>query len=237
MFRKLYRFTFIDCFIPGVEVIHIELGIHNFDFLNELKLLSLDEKSRASKFVCPAAMRQFVICRVFLRVLLASKLNCKMAEINFELGPYGRPHATLRGEKVSVSFNVSHSGAHGVVALAQVGEVGVDIEEVRPQPDWLSIATSAFAAEEVQHLRCQEPSKQIATFYRIWSLKEAVMKALGKGFYLNPRSFCLPPEVLYDSLHYEPIIFKFLDQSKPYNLQLTALPFRSDACLALAVVL
>jgi 4'-phosphopantetheinyl transferase len=79
-------------------------------------------------------------------------------------------------------FNVSHSHEWALIALARDRDVGVDVEHYRPlRHELFEIATRFFAPVEVEALRAMEPAEQEAAFFRIWSRKEAYIKAIGQG--------------------------------------------------------
>ena len=80
-------------------------------------------------------------------------------------------------------FNLSHSGDK-VVLLVADRPSGVDIEQIAP---WsAAVARKVFTPDEQRWLREQEED---SAFFRLWTAKEAIMKALGLGFRLPPESF------------------------------------------------
>lgn len=84
-------------------------------------------------------------------------------------------------------FNLSHSG-NKVVLLVSEQEAGVDIEQIAPWCE--AVARRVFSVREQDWLRTQETD---AGFYRLWTGKESIMKALGLGFQLPPESFEIHP--------------------------------------------
>ena len=75
--------------------------------------------------------------------------------------------------------SLSHSRGHAAVARAS-GDLalGVDLEWLAPR-DFLGMARTAFAAEEVRELESlQDATELCASFYEFWTLKEAFAKAL-----------------------------------------------------------
>lgn len=81
-------------------------------------------------------------------------------------------------------FNLSHS--HGMAVIAVSGSrVGVDIEPVRKAN--ISVARRFFCPGELQYVL----ENGDTGFFRIWTLKEAFMKATGKGMALGLDSFCI----------------------------------------------
>ena len=106
--------------------------------------------------------------------------------------PRGKPFAIVKGAAHPVAFNVSHSGQHGLVALAQGGSLGVDVEERRQRIHREGIAARMFAPEERDVLSRLPEERRLSTFYRFWTLREAVGKALGCGLAWAPAAFVLP---------------------------------------------
>jgi len=94
-----------------------------------------------------------------------------------------------------ICFNLSHSGSKVVLAVDEK-EVGIDIEQIVP---WsAAVARQVFTADERNWLLRQSAN---AAFYRLWTGKEAIMKALGLGFQLPPENF----EILPDSAGPNPV--------------------------------
>lgn len=88
-----------------------------------------------------------------------------------------------------LSFNLSHSGNMVVAAFAE-GEVGVDIEKIKPTD--FKIARKYFTTEEYDYLvSFEDEQKRRDEFYRLWTLKESFMKAVGLGFKLPLNSFSI----------------------------------------------
>lgn len=86
-------------------------------------------------------------------------------------------------------FNLSHSGDK-VVLLVSDRPSGVDIEQISP---WSrAVARRVFTQKEQAWLNAHE--EEDSAFFRLWTAKEAVMKALGLGFRLHPESFEISPE-------------------------------------------
>ena len=76
------------------------------------------------------------------------------------------------------TYSLSHSAGHAALLLAPEGmRVGVDLEAVRPR-DVLRIARFAFQEREVAALEATAESQRDELFYMLWTLKEALGKAL-----------------------------------------------------------
>ncbi len=123
---------------------------------------------------------------------LALQLGMEESILRFSRGAYGKPALALPG---TPHFNLSHSGPVTALALAQAVEVGVDVERPRRTRDVLALAQRYFAPAETRTLaRLPAPTRE-AAFYALWTCKEAVLKALGRGiaFGLDRLEFELDP--------------------------------------------
>lgn len=85
-------------------------------------------------------------------------------------------------------FSLSHSGNKAVLLVSKQ-EAGVDIEQIGPWSE--AVARRVFSERERDWLRTQETDQG---FYRLWTGKESIMKALGLGFQLPPESFEIHPD-------------------------------------------
>lgn len=91
---------------------------------------------------------------------------------------YGKPRLAA---PAAPGFNLSHSGGVVLLAIARGVDPGIDVEALRPRPRALQLAQRYFTAAEAAVLaRLPEGDRQ-QTFYRLWTAKEAVLKALGRG--------------------------------------------------------
>ena len=95
-----------------------------------------------------------------------------------------------------MSFNVSHSGNHGLVAYAPKGRLGVDIEERDAQRDLSLLIETVLGPEERTALALTQGQARTRLFFKLWTLKEAVLKALGEGFAMDAASIRIPTAML-----------------------------------------
>ena len=141
-------------------------------------ILAPDERERAARFVFERDRRRYTVARWALRMILARYVDVPPGELEFRYGPRGKP--ALRGP-ASLCFNASHSGELAVVGVARGRELGIDIEWVRPVEDALGIAEQFFCEAEHASLRAAQGVDRLATFFRYWTRKEAILKATGEG--------------------------------------------------------
>jgi len=187
-------------------------------------ILSFDEQARAERISHIPTRNQFVRCRLLLRTLLASRLDCSPSAIAFTIAPDGKPHLANRADRHF--FNVSHT--EGLIAIA-IGPrpLGIDVEVHRDHRDRAGLVDRYFAIEERQQYHALPEALKPAAFLRGWTCKEALLKGTGAGVRdlqncaidLDPR---LPPRVLRHT------------DSQPWRLAILPTPNGIAGALALA---
>ena len=182
--------------VDGATVLHVDLTPDAEREARAVLLLDDSEKARCHRFLSVRARREYVLCRAALRVSLAERLGCDCRQLSFGYLEHGKPFAKVAGRSVDTAFNVSHSGRHGLVALAGTGCLGVDVEERVTRRDLEGIGSLVYGPEERRLLGTAAGREKVQLFYRLWSLKEALIKALGTGFSCNPSGFEIPEPVL-----------------------------------------
>jgi 4'-phosphopantetheinyl transferase len=100
----------------------------------------------------------------------------------------GQPSRALIGD---LQFSVSRSGDRVMFAFTQDRQIGIDLEAIRDDIDPMEIATRFFSAPEQQFLEKLPEQQRAVAFYRIWTRKEAYVKALGGGLRIPLDSFAV----------------------------------------------
>lgn len=144
-------------------------------------LLSQEERTRAGKFRFPVDQNRFIIRRGFLRKILADYLQLEPQTVQFGTGEFGKLYVLSDSHDHGFEFNVTHSNGIALIALARARCVGVDLEHVRPIPDFESIINYSLSNSERCHIQTLPKSLQLDCFYRYWTCKEAYLKGLGVG--------------------------------------------------------
>ena len=180
----------------GVVILHVELTPDAGREACAFALLDDDEKQRWQRFLAKRARCQFALCRAALRIVLCERLGCANHRLSFGHLVHGKPFAKVDGKRATAGFNISHSGRHGSIALADNDWLGVDVEERVPRQDFDGIGSLVYSPAEQQLLAGACGSQKMDLFYRMWSMKEALIKALGSGFSLNPSGFEVPTPIL-----------------------------------------
>lgn len=152
--------------------------------------LSPDERTRSARFHFERDQQRFIVARGVLRYLLARYLQTQPGQISFVYNAFGKPD--LGPEFTNrPKFNLSHSAGLALIAIA-VPNVGVDIEYIRPQSEYVDIARHFFSAPEVEYLFSLPSQLCVETFCSCWTKKEACLKARGEGLAIPLNSVSVP---------------------------------------------
>lgn len=177
------------------DVFHVDLSPNPAKENEALSLLDGWERDRQRRLSYPGPRRRFALCRAALRLVLCQEFGYRNDELQFGVSYYEKPFAIMRGERCPINFNVSHSGNHGLIAFASEGRVGVDVEEFDPGRKLELLVESAFTPAERTELNSAEGADRHRLFFRFWTIKEALIKGVGMGLYLDMSSFQVPFEM------------------------------------------
>ncbi len=139
--------------------------------------LSDFERARATRFRFDYLRKRFVIAHAGLRIILGRYTGVSAPDLNFAYTEYGKPF--LPGD--GLHFNLSHAEEVALVAVTRMGEIGVDVEWIRPGMSGGDIAERYFSRREAAALRAMPREAQSGAFFDCWTRKEAFIKAMGHG--------------------------------------------------------
>jgi len=169
-----------------VHVWQVDLAAWDISAGQLLGVLNAEEQERAARFKFPAPRNQFVISRALLRRALGMYLRVEGPQIQFRTSTNGKPELA---NDYGLRFNLSHTEGAMVFAITRKRCIGIDVERIRDNPDAMKLATRFFSVEEVQWLRSQPAAEISASFFRVWTGKEAYIKADGDGLSKSLSSF------------------------------------------------
>ena len=148
-----------------------------------LTVLDAEERLRFERYGNTDVARHFAIGRLRLREMLATLLAIPASAVPIQLGIHGKP-ALARGlQRSGLRFSVAHCDELLLVALSRVGEVGIDVERVRPIERWARVADRVFGPTERAAVRREidEGEDPSSVLLRFWCRGEAELKAIGSG--------------------------------------------------------
>ena len=141
--------------------------------------LSEEEHKRAARFHFRKDRDHFMVARGVLRDILSHYLQREPQELFFYYNDYGKP--ALGNNFSGLNFNVSHSGNVALYAVTCGREIGIDVEQIRPDFAEEPIAKRFFSPAEVAVFSDLAASEKKEAFFSCWTRKEAFIKATGKG--------------------------------------------------------
>jgi 4'-phosphopantetheinyl transferase len=150
--------------------------------------LSDDERARLDGRRLPKGRAMFLLTRAVLRRLLSAYCP-DVHPKDWQLGRSAEGRPCVQGPVPAPFFNLSHTDDALVLAFASNGEPGVDIEHLDRQLDAGALAQRYFSTAECRSLMCLPASQQRDRFLRLWTLKEACVKANGQGLAQALRHF------------------------------------------------
>jgi 4'-phosphopantetheinyl transferase len=140
--------------------------------------LSAEERDRLVVYRTRDLAERYVVTRSLVRIVLADRLGVAPGELRVSRTDTGKP--VVSG---GVHFNVSHSGDLILLALSDARAVGIDVERRRTVERVPSLRNRWLTdpeRDQMDRLIARGASASDA-FLRIWSVKEARLKALGVG--------------------------------------------------------
>ena len=156
-------------------------------------LLTPEEHAKWQRYRFDKDKHQHLVTRALIRDTL-SRYEPKVAppDWRFELNPYGKP-AVANPLAQPLFFNLSHTQNLAALAITRTAEVGVDVEKVKPVEQVRGLAERCFADSEIQYVFSGDANSLMQRFFKLWTLKEAYIKARGCGMSLSLQSVIFAP--------------------------------------------
>lgn len=143
-------------------------------------ILSEEELARADRFAQADHRLRYLKAHYGVRRRLAERLGVPAKQLEFSRGPHGKPQLKTG----RAHLNLSHTRTWAVLTFSDTWEVGVDIEG--EDRSVTSLATSILSPAERDQWRMVDEPLQNSTLLEYWTAKEAVLKAVGVGLFVDP---------------------------------------------------
>ncbi|KAH9543749.1 hypothetical protein CY35_13G081000 [Sphagnum magellanicum] len=162
------------------------------------ELLSAREKTDIAQCSSnPKLQTEKLLARTLVRTTLARYASGIVApsSLRFTKNEFGKPNVIWPVKRLdewrppSLCFNLTHTQSLLMCAVTQKAEVGIDVEERERKftRDLMALARRQLSPEEADWLsQFTDPYEQRCQFMQLWTLKEAYVKALGKGISKAP---------------------------------------------------
>lgn len=188
--------------LPDLMHKQVDLWCARLDVATEVveelySFLSPHEKVRADRFHFARDRSRFVVSRGALRELLGGYLKIAPASVELANDEKRKPFVQAGphlSSQAPVRFNASHSESLAVFAFSRELELGVDIEYIHRDIDFAAISERHFAPEERVELNQLASDARREAFFRVWTRKEAYLKATGDGLRTSLGSFTVSLE-------------------------------------------
>ncbi|HEY3380267.1 MAG TPA: 4'-phosphopantetheinyl transferase superfamily protein [Vicinamibacterales bacterium] len=145
-------------------------------------------RAKAARYRLVADKIRCLASEALLRYSLRDELQIDLDAASLVDTHLGKP---FLADHPDLHFNLSHSGEWIACAMA-AGPVGIDVEVVHPMVDLP--AAQFMSGDELERHLDLDPGARVHNFYRLWTIKECVLKALGTGFSLDPRQLTVRQE-------------------------------------------
>ena len=156
----------------------ISKNIKNIDY--NWSLLTQNEQIHSKKFSFIKEQNRYIITRAILREIISGYIDTAPQNIFFKYTEYGKPYLANNHEQ-KLKFNLAHSGDCIVFIFSKYIDIGIDIEFINKE---LTIKDTIkyCCSEKEQHTLYVLPDYQkFHYFYKLWVIKEALVKAIGLG--------------------------------------------------------
>ena len=149
----------------------------NLHLLNNfLAIMHPEEIVRADRYYHVRDKNRFIISRGALRNILGKYLNIPASSVEFGMGYNKKPHIkNATGNKHY--YNMSHSGDWILIAVSN-SAIGADTEFINQAYSYKDVLQDNFSSEEIAYI---SQASSIERFFMLWTRKEALTKATGKG--------------------------------------------------------
>ncbi len=114
-----------------------------------------------------------------LRLLLGAYLEIPGRDVVTVTGENGKPVLAPPLARSGLAFNLSHAGNRLAIAVARDLPVGVDIELPGRDVRWPKLSARWFSRGEAEWLAGLKPDAAKREFLRLWTVREAMIKAMG----------------------------------------------------------
>ncbi|KDB06340.1 4'-phosphopantetheinyl transferase [Burkholderia sp. lig30] len=194
-----------------------------------LDLLSKAEQEAAQRILITSEKNLFIRSKAFLRMLLCARTHVAPDQWRFGCNAFGRPFVESPLAYSHLHFNVSHTKGLTACVISELVEIGIDVENVAQERDFLAMARGFFAHSESERLAATPEADLSRNFYAYWTLKEAYVKAKGMGLSIPLSSMS------FDLSDASGIAFHAEAEAHPDGWRFLSTPVADEAMLALAI--
>lgn len=165
-------------------------NINNESFNNLLQFVSAEKAQQIKTLRRHMDKKLSLYAQLAVKVIARNKYNISLQDLEITADSNGKPYFKKYPQ---IHFNISHSNNAVAIAFSDRA-VGIDTEQVMDCN--MKIAKRFFTKEEIEYL--ENSSNPSIAFTKIWTQKEAYIKAVGEGLAIALDSFCVLNDPLYN---------------------------------------
>jgi 4'-phosphopantetheinyl transferase len=168
-------------------------------------LISAEEFQRSQQYLMRQSQISYLTARAFLRAVLSQYTNVSPQSWRFHTGPHGKPEIGSPAVAQALRFNLAKTDRIVTCAITLNRDIGIDAEATDRAVEMDQLADLFFAPAERADLRKLADDARRSRFFEYWVLKEAYVKARGRGLSLPLDKFAFvgdrnqPIDVTFDS--------------------------------------
>lgn len=163
------------------------------EFGRLLDCLSPQERDRRGRFFFERDRDVYGLSHGMLRGVLSRCAPPAPESWRFVSGPMGRPELAPGQTPRPIRFNLSHTPGLAACAVTLDVDVGIDVENVERAGVDVDVTARSFTASERAYVQAGPDEDRRRRFFQIWTLKEAYIKATGRGLSVQLDSFSVSP--------------------------------------------
>lgn len=165
--------------LDEIHVIRFSISKNVDWILSNKDLLSQNESEKLGRIVRKQDKDSFIASVVMKKILCGLYLGRKPQSVEFEFNEFRKPKIKNQED---IHFNTTHSG-DWLVFIFSSNPCGIDIERINPDFDYPSVLEMSFHPDEIDFI--QKSIQPVNQFFKIWTIKESMIKAEGTGLMDN----------------------------------------------------
>lgn len=143
--------------------------------------LSEQERARATRFHASRDRRDYAVAHDLLRRALSRYHAVPPGGWAFEPDALGKPRVSGPVVEPALEFSLSHTRGFVACAIGRAMAIGVDVERTDRRVSRADLGRMVFSDDEAAALDALPPGDRPARLFELWTLKEAFVKATGRG--------------------------------------------------------
>jgi 4'-phosphopantetheinyl transferase len=164
-----------------VHIWAVDLEHWGFPCHEAMQMLPESERKQSERFRFEILKTRYIKGHYLLRSLLGMYLGIDFYDQEFHIHKYGKPSLKNTQAEDSIYFNMSNSKNTCICVFRQHGDIGVDVEKIHELSNLDRIVERFFSPLERKKIRSLSEQSRKKTFFKYWTRKEALLKAMGVG--------------------------------------------------------